>query len=348
MASPMCDGFSFSRTTGSGCLKKNCQPDNVNGYGLKTHDYYRKSGMFRKYIGKWPHCTNIRCFKANKLSEVAAKCMASRRCHGFSFSTRRSIGSGCLKKNCRPDNVAGYGSKSHDYYVKYDTAPTKPTAPPTSMPTNRVPALKRGIIREYIGKWPHCTNLRCFGKTLLSKVRGMCMASPMCDGFSFSRTTGSGCLKKNCQPDNVNGYGLKTHDYYRKSGMFRKYIGKWPHCTNIRCFKANKLSEVAAKCMASRRCHGFSFSTRRSIGSGCLKKNCRPDNVAGYGSKSHDYYVKYDAPSGKRRKGKSGKRRGKRRGRRGRKRGKRGRRGRKSGKRKGRRGRKAGKQQGEK
>jgi len=201
MASPECNGVSFStgRSTGSGCLKKNCWPDYVKGYGFRTHDYYRKY-MFRVYTRKWPHCTNIRCFSNNNLKDVQQWCMATSACDGVSFSTGRSKGSGCLKKDCQPDNVNGYGFSTHDYYRK-DPKDTQ-----------------NKYRRKYRNKWPHCTNLgACFNNIPLSYAQNVCATKRGCDGFSFSnRGTGKGCFKTNCGVDSVKGYGYGSYDYYEK------------------------------------------------------------------------------------------------------------------------------------
>lgn len=228
------------------------------------------NGMFREYIRKWPHCTNIRCFRHDKLTKVQELCMASPECDGFSFKTGRSRGSGCLKKNCRPDYVKGYGSGTHDYYRKY-------------------------MFREYKRKWPHCTNIRCFWNSKLKDLQQRCMASPKCNGFSFStgRSRGWGCLKKNCRPDHVNGYGYTSHDYYSKDKYLKKYVSKWPHCTNLgRCFKNMMLHSAKRVCIANRRCDGFSFTHNAVRGRGCYKTKCRHDRVKGYGYRGYDYYKK--------------------------------------------------------
>jgi len=232
--------------------------------------------MFLKYLAMWPHCSNIACFDSTDVSDAVDYCLSSPQCDGFSFTTNAFTGSGCYKKNCRPDDVKGYGVASHDYYEKIEMKMTM----------------------KYVDMWPHCTNLECFSSTYVTDAEDICLSDVDCDGFSFKANAdhGSGCYKQKCIPDDVKGYGSVTHGYYEKifSGHYQKYVAMWPHCTNINCFSSVTLAEAEDFCMSSPECDGFSFKHNSDIGTGCYKRDCHPDDVKDYGSSTHDYYEKFE------------------------------------------------------
>lgn len=82
-----------------------------------SHNFY-----FQKYVAMWPHCdgpANNVCFDGDTtLADAEAMCNDNVECVGFSFETMADVGWGCLKLNCYPEEIGGYGYDSHDYYEK--------------------------------------------------------------------------------------------------------------------------------------------------------------------------------------------------------------------------------------
>jgi len=73
----------------------------------------------QKYVAKWPHCENVRCFQGTRTREfMQDKCDEYAECDGFSFSTNSDTGWGCLKECGFDDSSHGYGQGTHDYWEK--------------------------------------------------------------------------------------------------------------------------------------------------------------------------------------------------------------------------------------
>ena len=69
-----------------------------------------------KYVGKWPHCSNIQCLAGRTLAEMQSVCDSAEQCSGFSFSQDLSVGNGCLK-DCGEREYGGYGTGDVDYWT---------------------------------------------------------------------------------------------------------------------------------------------------------------------------------------------------------------------------------------
>lgn len=162
-----------------------------------------ESGCVLKYDTKWPHCHNLDgCFGSTNVQDAMTHCMNTPNCDGFSFSANAQNGGGCYKQSCYPDDSwNGFGSGSHGYY---ECTPDEP-APGE-------------CVLRYSKKWPHCNNdPGCFNTQPLENAKAACIATSSCDGFSWTTgaSSGSGCYKGSCDPDDSwNGYGYDTHDYY--------------------------------------------------------------------------------------------------------------------------------------
>ena len=83
---------------------------------ISLHAYLSLSGFVKKYTAKWPNCENIMCVTGSKRT-LEIECEKRGKCSGFSFPSGKSNGGGCLK-NCEGGEFGGYGSGSHDYWVK--------------------------------------------------------------------------------------------------------------------------------------------------------------------------------------------------------------------------------------
>lgn len=78
---------------GWGCLKK-CGDKEFGGYGANSHDYWEKPEpeykpkYGRKYVKKWPHCSNLGACMANNTAIKKAEELCDRQaaCTGFSFT----------------------------------------------------------------------------------------------------------------------------------------------------------------------------------------------------------------------------------------------------------------------
>jgi len=77
------------------------------------------------------------------------------------------------------------------------------------------------MVRRYSRMWPHCDDLRCFSHVELQEARAVCLATPECDGFSFSSATmdggfGSGCYKASCPNSSSRDFGRGSHGFWEK------------------------------------------------------------------------------------------------------------------------------------
>merc|ERR1712032_116585 len=84
----------------------------------------------------------------------------------------------------------------------------------------------------------------------------------------------------------------------KPSGFVKKYTKKYPHCTNLgKCYNNAPRTTLEKACKADKLCTGFSFTTGKTTGHGCLKK-CGAKEFGGYGTGAYDYFAKKAAPSG--------------------------------------------------
>jgi len=97
-------------------------------YGKPSHHVWKiypsgtgKPSYPKKYSRKWPHCTNIMCMFGS-FKDFTDACTKDKRCNGFSITADKDKGNGCLKQKCTNDSIAGYGFKTHDYYLKQTNA----------------------------------------------------------------------------------------------------------------------------------------------------------------------------------------------------------------------------------
>lgn len=77
------------------------------------------------------------------------------------------------------------------------------------------------MVRRYSRMWPQCSDLRCFSHVELQEARAVCLATPECDGFSFSVATmgggfGSGCYKASCPNASARAFGRGSHGFWEK------------------------------------------------------------------------------------------------------------------------------------
>lgn len=314
MATPECHGFSFSTgvESGSGCYKQNCWPDEVNGYGSTTHDYYEKSIQY----GAMSNIITL----APTLAPVPHMIRLGPSPNGgeYEVHNNKEMGdSGTYTIGMWVFVTSDYDGEmrfTHSRWWDADDDLNNNLAYGTTDGTASPPRDEWAYITEeitatedifefslYIG-WPQRNDNGYIYVTSVS-VLGPNGTDYIGNGnlnhgedieeerysygtWSIIQIEGNGVIP---ELPSTEAPTLSPTVY---AEFFLKYVSKWPHCTNLECFGDTPLDDAKDFCLSSSDCDGFSFSHNSSVGGGCYKKSCDPDDVNGYGTNSHDYYVK--------------------------------------------------------